>query len=142
MAFYNFPLRVLRYVQVSYEKGDPIMSFEKAVWLLTKENADFFNLNAGYIAIGKRADITVIDPEKLNNDVHEYHKAPFLEGVDRFVNRNPGIVKIVMINGKIACENDVFSPSFGKERYGIFLKGEHEYPQRKAHKPNKEMAYS
>lgn len=143
MAFYNFPLRVLRYVQASHEKGDPIMSFEKTVWRLTKENADFFNLDAGHIAIGKRADITIIDPVTLNDDVHEYHKAPFLEGVDRLVNRNDGIVKLVMINGKTACENDVFSPSFGKERLGNFLKGKHDYPKRATPFPVKEeMAHA
>src|SRR5690606_17449528 len=31
MAFYNFPLRVLRYVQASHEQGKPLMSIEKAV---------------------------------------------------------------------------------------------------------------
>lgn len=130
MAFYNLPIRVLRYVQASHEKGEPIMSFEKAVWRLTKENADFFNLDAGHLAAGKRADITILDPQKLSDTVHEYHKAPFFKGVDRLVNRSDEVVEWVIINGKIAWENADFSPAFGSERFGQFLKGKHEYPKR------------
>lgn len=129
MAFYNFPLRVLRYVQVSHEQGNPLMSFEKAIWRLTKENADFFNIDAGHLAIGKRADITIIDPEQLSDAVHEYHYAPFLEGCDRLVNRNDEVVDLVMINGKIAWEGNDFSPEFGHERFGEFLKARHSYTE-------------
>ncbi len=127
MAFYNFPLRVLRYVQVSHEQGDPLLSFEKAIYRLTKENADFFHLDTGHLAVGKRADITIIDPEKLSDEVHDYHTTRFLDTCDRLVNRNDGVVKWVIINGKIAFENDAFSDAFGKERFGEFLQAEHTY---------------
>ncbi len=126
MAFYNFPLRVLRYVQASHEKGQPLMSYEKAVWRLTKENADFFNLDAGHLAPGKRADITLIDPAKLSDTVHEYHKAPFLQGCERLVNRNDAVVSWVLINGKVAWEAGDFSAAFGRERMGQFLPGNHQ----------------
>ena len=129
MAFYNFPLRVLRYVQVSHEKGKPLMSFEKAIWRLTKENADFFHLDRGHLAEGKPADITIIDPHKLSDTVHEYHTAEFLAGCERLVNRNDEVVELVMINGKIAWQNQAFSPNFGSERFGQFLKGQHLYPK-------------
>lgn len=127
MAFYNNSLRVLRYVQASHEKREPIMSYEKIIWRLTKENADFFNLDAGHLAEGKRADITIIDPEKLSDKVHEYHTRPFLSGVDRLVNRNDDVVKLVMINGKIAWDHGSYTESYGKERFGQFLKGKHDY---------------
>jgi len=127
MAFYNLSLRFLRYVQASHEKGDPIMSYEKAVWRLTKENADFFNLDAGHLAVGKRADITIIDPQKLSDKVHEYHTAEFLQGCNRLVNRNDEVVDIVMINGKIAWQGNSFTPDFGTERFGQFLKAKHYY---------------
>ncbi len=130
MAFYNFPLRVLRYVQVSHEKGEPLMSYEKAVWRLTKENADFFNLDAGHLAVGKRADITIIDPKKLSDEVHEYHNAPFLQDCDRLVNRNDDVVDLVMINGKIAWQYGEFTTTFGQEKFGQFLTAQHEYRQR------------
>ena len=125
MAFYNFPLRVLKYVKDSHENGDPLMSYEKAVWRLTKENADFFNLDAGTIETGKRADITVINPEKLTDEVHKYHTADFLEGQTRLVNRNDETVELVIINGKTAWESGSFTENFGNERFGGFLKGEH-----------------
>jgi N-acyl-D-aspartate/D-glutamate deacylase len=126
MAFYNFPLRVLRYVQASHEKGKPLMSYEKAVWRLTKENADFFNIDAGHLAAGKRADITVIDPKKLSDTVHEYHSDEFLGGHKRLVNRNDDVVDLVTIAGKIAWRSGSFSEAFGAERFGRFLRGNHE----------------
>ncbi len=140
MAFYNNPLRVLRYVQASHEQGRPLMSFEKTIWRLTKENADFFNLDAGYLAEGKRADIIIIDPKQLSDKVHGYHTAPFLNGVDRLVNRNEGIVNLVMINGHIACENDKFSPSFGKMRFGQFLTAIHQYSSPETRHHNETVA--
>jgi N-acyl-D-aspartate/D-glutamate deacylase len=122
MAFYNNPLRFLRYVQSSHRQGRPIMPFEKAVWRLTKENADFFNLDAGTIECGKRADLVVIDPAKLSDAVHEYHTADFIGGHRRLVNRNDDVVDLVVIGGKIAWENGGFSESFGNERFGSFLR--------------------
>jgi len=139
MAFYNLPLRFLRYVQASHEKGDPIMSYEKAIWRLTKENADFFNLDAGHLAAGKRADITIIDPTQLSDSVHEYHTAEFLQGCDRLVNRNDEVVDLVMINGKIAWEGDEFTPEFGKERFGKFLKAKHQYSKVKNQKETQSL---
>ncbi|OJJ22005.1 hypothetical protein BKI52_08165 [marine bacterium AO1-C] len=130
MAFYNLPIRMLRYVKAAEEAGQPLMPMEKAIWRLTKENADFFNLEAGHLAVGKRADITILNPEKLDDGVHEYHEAPFLEDQTRLVNRNDEVVEMVMINGKIAWESGEFNESFGQETYGQFLRGKHIYPAR------------
>lgn len=127
MAFYNLGIRMLKYVKDSHERGNPFMTYEKAVWRLTKENADFFNIDAGTLEEGKRADITVIDPEKLTDSVHKYHKAEFLQGLQRLVNRDDEVVDLVVIGGKVAWENHDFSPAFGKERFGEFLKGKHKY---------------
>lgn len=125
MAFYNLGIRMLTYVKDSHERGKPFMSIEKAVWRLTKENADFFNIDAGTIETGKRADISIIDPNKLTDSVHEYHKTEFLSGMERLVNRDDEAVYAVLINGKIAWENHKFSEQFGKERFGEFLRGKH-----------------
>jgi N-acyl-D-aspartate/D-glutamate deacylase len=127
MAFYNLGVRVLKYVKDSHERGQPFMSYEKAVYRLTKENADFFNLDAGSIEVGKRADITVIDPNKLSDSVHEYHKAPFLQGLNRLVNRDDEVVNLVLIGGKVAWENGAFDQRIGNHSYGKFLKGKHVY---------------
>ena len=127
LAFYNFPLRMLKYVKDSHERGEPFMSYEKTIWRLTKENADFFNIDAGHLAVGKRADVSILDFDNLDDSVHEYHTAPFLGGVDRLVNRNDNVVEMVIINGKVAWEKGTFTESFGKERFGSFLKGIHDY---------------
>lgn len=126
MAFYNLPLRVLRYVRASHEVGAPLMSVEKAVWRLTKENADFFNIDAGHLAAGKRADITVIDPERLDDSVHEYHTAEFIEGQSRLVNRNDEVVELVMIGGRLAWRAGAPTEELGTQRLGRFLPGTHE----------------
>jgi len=43
-------------------------------------------------------------------------------GLQRLVNRNPGLVKHVLINGKMAVENEELVPGLGKEMgYGTFL---------------------
>ncbi len=131
MAFYNFPLRFFRYVQWSHEQGDPYMSYEKAIWRLTKKNTDFFNLDAGHLAVGKRADISIIDPEALSDNVHEYHTAPFLEECDCLVNRYDDVLKIVITNDKIAWDNGSITRIYGKERFGQFLEAKHAHIQRR-----------
>jgi len=131
MAFYNIPIRVLRYVQASHEKDDPLMSFEKAIWRLTKENADFFNIETGHLAEGKRADITIIDPAQLSDAVHEYHTKPFLGNCERLVNKSDGVVEYVIINGKIAMADGKLTDDIGTKRFGQFLQAKHEYPRGK-----------
>ena len=37
MAFYNLPLRFLKLVKQSHDRGTPVMSLEKAVWRMTGE---------------------------------------------------------------------------------------------------------
>jgi len=125
MAFFNFPIRVLTYVHDSIKRGDPLMTIEKAIWRLTKENGDFFNIDAGHLAEGKRADITIIDPKGLTDEVHKYHEDQFLGESLRYVNRSDDAVDLVMINGKIAWEGTGFTEAVGKEKFGIFLKGTH-----------------
>jgi N-acyl-D-aspartate/D-glutamate deacylase len=112
----------LRYVQAS---GEALMSLEKAVWRLTKENADFFNLDAGHLAAGKRGDVVVIDPQKLTDDVHRISSAEFMTGFSRLVNRDDDVVELVMIGGTPAWRSGAFTAAFGKERLGTFLRGTH-----------------
>ncbi len=125
LALYNFPIRAIKYLKDSHERNDPYMTYEKLIWRLTKENADFFNIDAGVIEPGRRADIVVIDFDNLSDLVHDYHYAEFLGGTQRLVNRNDQAVTLVMVGGKIAWEAGDFSPSFGEEPYGTFLPGKH-----------------
>jgi len=123
MAFYNLPLRMLKLVKETVDEGKPLMSMEKAVWRMTGDQADWFGVDAGRIKEGDRADVVIIDPagfEQNLEDVHWREMENF--GLQRLVNRNPGLVKHVLINGKMAVENEELVPELGKEMgYGTFL---------------------
>lgn len=102
MAHYNFPLRLLRLVRDAERAGKPIMSLERAVHRLTGELAEWFCLDAGVLAPGKRADLVVIDPEQLDARVDAPAEAP-MEGFGeyvRLVRRNEGTVPHVLVNGR------------------------------------------
>jgi len=123
MAFYNLPLRMLKLVKETVDEGKPLMSMEKAVWRMTGDQADWFGVDAGRIKEGDRADVVILDPagfEQNLEDVHWHEMENF--GLQRLVNRNPGLVKHVLINGKMAVENEELAPELGKEMgYGTFL---------------------
>lgn len=123
MAFYNLPLRFLKLVKSSHDRGEPLMPIEKAVWRLTGEQADWLNVEAGKIREGDRADLVIVDPEAFNQDLEAVHWAEMENfGLERLVNRNPGLVKLVLINGQVAAEDDVISAELGKKQgYGEFL---------------------
>ncbi len=47
--------------------GKPFMTVEQAVHRLTGELADWYRLDAGHLRIGDRADVVIIDPERLDD---------------------------------------------------------------------------
>ena len=123
MAFYNLPLRMLKLVQESIDEGQPAMTIEQAVHRLTGEQADWFGVDAGYIRVGDRADIVILDPNGLQQDMEQETWAEMQNfGIQRMVNRVPGCVEQVIINGKLAVEDAVVVPALGQQRgYGTFL---------------------
>jgi N-acyl-D-glutamate deacylase len=115
MAFYSFPLRMLRFV-----RDGAVMPIEKAVWRLTGEIADWLGVDAGHLRVGDRADLVIVDPEALDARLDEYHEAT-MEGfgdLTRMVNRSDGVVQAVMINGRVAFENGAITSDIG---HGAFL---------------------
>ena len=123
MAFYNLPLRMLKLVHESIEEGEPMMTIEKAVWRMTGDQADWFGVDAGHIRVGDRADVVVLDPKGFNQNLEEVYWRD-MENFDlqRLVNRNPGLVKHVLINGKVAVNNEQLSSELGsKMGFGTFL---------------------
>ena len=118
MAHYNFPLRMLRLVKDAAARGEPVMSLERAVWRLTGEIADWMGLDAGVLAEGRRADLVVVDPEGLTDDVDATHEAPmdFLDGFVRLVRRNDRAVKSVIVAGREAMADGEILPAVGRER--------------------------
>lgn len=125
MAFYNFPLKMIKRVKDSIDKGDPLMTMEKCVWRLTKEQTDWFGLDRGYLAKGKVADICIIDPNALSAVTEEIFSDKIEEfgNFERLVNRNPKTVTHVLVGGKMIFEDDDFVDGYGKtKKFGQFLK--------------------
>ena len=83
----------------------PFMSVGRAVHRLTREIADWLNLDAGRIEVGSRADIVVIDPEHFG-DVEDIHEAEMacLGGLSRLVRRNDEAVRAVLVAGTLSAE--------------------------------------
>ncbi len=124
MAFYSFPLRMLAQVHAAALAGKPIMPIERAVWRLTGEIAQWLDVDAGCLRVGDRADVAVIDPAAFGEHLAAYHEAPMagLEGLTRMVNRSEGVVRAVLVNGRVAFEGGALSPALGQERgFGRFL---------------------
>lgn len=123
MAFYNLPLRMLKLVQESIDEGQPAMTIEQAVHRLTGEQADWFGVDAGYIRVGDRADIVVLDPNGLQQDMEQETWAEMQNfGIQRMVNRVPGCVEQVIINGKLAVADQQVVPELGQRSgFGTFL---------------------
>ena len=125
MAHYNFPLRLLKMVRDAEKNGQPFMPIERAVHRLTGEIADWFGLDVGHLDQGTRADLVLIDPNGLNEDVEIAQEAPMdkFGGLSRLVRRNPKAVPMVMINGRIASRFGEPSPDLGQSHdYGEVLR--------------------
>ena len=99
------------------------MSLERAVYRLTGEQADWFGIEAGHIREGDRADITVLDPKGLNQNLESIEWADMENfGLQRMVNRVPGCIKHVLINGRPAVTEGNIEPDLGKSTgFGRFL---------------------
>ena len=123
MAFYNLPLRMLKLVKESQDEGKPMMTMEQAVWRMTGDQADWLGIDAGKIREGDRADVVIIDPAKFEQNLEEVQWADMENfGLQRLVNRNPGLVKHVFINGKQAVANETVVPQLGHDTgFGSFL---------------------
>ena len=124
MAFYNLPLRMLKLIKETHDQGKPAMTMEEAVWRITGDQADWFGIDAGKIRQGDRADVVVIDPSKFDQDLEAVSWGEMENfSLQRLVNRNPGLVKHVLINGRMAVDNEVIAEQLGKQMgYGKFLK--------------------
>jgi N-acyl-D-aspartate/D-glutamate deacylase len=123
MAHYNFPLRLLRLV-----KQANVMPLERAVHRLTGEIAGWLGLDAGLLEPGRRADVVIVDPAGVNDDVEAVTEAA-IEGFDagfkRLVRRNDRAVSAVFVNGKLAVEGGQVLPAVGRERgFGTVLRAQ------------------
>ncbi|GBF48557.1 N-acyl-D-glutamate deacylase [Leptospira ryugenii] len=124
MAHYNFPLRMLKLVYDAEKAGQPFMRTEDAVYRLTGEIGDWFGINAGYVKIGQRADLVLLDPNHLDESLAKDVEAPmpFMNGFKRWVRRNDATIKKVFINGELAVDQGSPVSDLGKtKKFGSFL---------------------
>lgn len=128
MAFHDGPLQFLKVAMRHPEE----MSIEHAIYRSTKEPSDFLGIDAGDISVGKRADVVVIDPTRLESDlthdpVEDYH--PSFGGSYRLVKRSGKVVQHVFINGNEAYTNNGvvgFHEDLGKKKiFGQLLRSQH-----------------
>ncbi|WP_018603580.1 amidohydrolase family protein [Mycobacterium sp. 155] len=115
MAFYNYPLRLLKRVRDAQLAGRPFLTTTRAVHRLTEEVADWFGVDAGTLRQGDRADFVVIDPAGLNDEVDAYHEesVPFYGGLSRMVNRNDDAIVATAVNGAVVFRNGQFREGYG-----------------------------
>ncbi|AKS32146.1 N-acyl-D-amino-acid deacylase family protein [Mycolicibacterium goodii] len=125
MAFYNYPLRLLKRVRDAQLSGRPFLTTERAVYRLTAEVADWFGVDAGTLREGDRADFVVIDPNSLNSDVDAYHEeaVPFYGGLSRMVNRNDDAVVATAVNGTVVFGKGKFRDGYAENlKSGRYLR--------------------
>lgn len=122
MAFYNFPLRMLKQVQDAARAGRPIMPIEQAIHRLTGELAGWFGLDAGTLRPGGRADVAVIDPARLDERVEKLSMQAWSDSYSftRLVNEGDA-ARHVLIGGVEVVRDGRPLPTLGVRRTGTFL---------------------
>ncbi len=124
MAFYNFGLRLLRHVHDAEKAGAPFMTIEQAVHRLTGELADWYQIDAGHLRLGDRADLMIVDPAHLDDSLDSYseEKVEQYGGLSRMVNRNDDTVGAVLVAGRAVFLNGQPTEVLGTQRTGSFLR--------------------
>lgn len=122
MAFYNFPLRMLKRVRDAAARGAPFMSVERAVHRLSGELGAWFGLDAGTLTPGGRADLVVIDPSRLDERVERVRLQPWAPGYDftRLVNEGDAARHVFIAGVEVARDGVALEP-LGRRRLGTFL---------------------
>ncbi|REK19445.1 MAG: hypothetical protein DWQ37_01205 [Planctomycetota bacterium] len=123
MAFQDGGLQMLQQVLLNPE----VMPIEKAIHKLTGMSAEWLGLDTGFVRPGATADVIVVDSEKLKTGLGEpiEHYDERLHGAMRMVKRSDGVVRQVLVGGRLAYEGDAFVPEFGRERFGRLLRSTH-----------------
>lgn len=124
MAFYNSGLRLLRHVRDAERAGTPFLTVERAIHRMTGELAEWYQLDAGHLRIGDRADLLILDPEKLDDRLDAYAEdtVPQYGGMTRMVNRNDDTVTAVFVGGRAVFLDGAPTPLVGARRTGSFLR--------------------
>jgi N-acyl-D-aspartate/D-glutamate deacylase len=120
MAFYSFPLQLLRFVREREAAGTPVMTVGRAVHRVTGELADYLGVDAGRLRVGDRADLVVVDPTALDERLDEVVEAPMpaIPTLSRLVNRGDGAVRTVLVNGREAWATGASGEGARAEGFG------------------------
>lgn len=116
MAFYDGNLRALNLAQAG---GLADVSY--MVKRLTRDVADLFGVQAGSLDQGARADIVIINPDRLaaydgEANVQRVYRDEFEH--DQLVNRSDGVVVRTMIGGKTVWADNQFSKQLNTQKFG------------------------
>jgi len=120
MAFFDGNLMSLKLAQ---QQGEGMVA--KMVRRLTREPAEFFNLEVGRLDLGAQADLVLIDPKALKawdcNDTREYIYRDLFDH-HQMVNRPEAVVREVMIHGEMVWQEGAFTPALGEQTLGRALR--------------------
>ena len=118
MAYYDFPLHLLRLVRRASAEGRTVMSDERAVHRLTGEIAGFLGIEAGTLRVGDRADIAVVDPDALDGRLDEIEEDAMvgMPGIQRLVRHHDACVPAVVINGRLVWHDGEAAADLGERR--------------------------
>ena len=120
LAFYDVNLRALKIAWE--EQGENGVAY--MVRRLTKDPAEFFDVEAGSLQPGAQADLVLIDPaalakhdgvkgtQRIYRDVLQH---------EQLVNRAPGVVRLTMIAGDAVWRDDAFLECFETRKHGRVL---------------------
>lgn len=125
MAYYDFPLHLLKLVLAAEAEGRELMTRERAVHRLTGEIADYLGIDAGHLEVGRRADVAVVDPTTLDERLDEMTEDDMvgMAGLRRLVRRHDECVTTVLIGGRVAWRDGAATTGFGDQKgYGQVLR--------------------
>ncbi|MCR9141067.1 MAG: amidohydrolase family protein [bacterium] len=127
MAFYDGNLRSLRLArEIGADRGDELAAVARMVSRLTREPAELFGLtDVGSINIGARADLVLIDPDRLARyDGEAGIEVRYREEFEynQLVNRSDGVVPCVIIGGIMVWKDDEITPELGAVQAGRALR--------------------
>lgn len=126
MAFYDGNLRSLRLArEIGKSRGDELAAVAYTVRRLTREPAEFFGVDVGLLEVGARADMVLIDPDRLQEyDGEAGIEVRFREEFEynQLVNRSDGVVPYVVIGGVVVWEQNDFTEALGVSKLGQALR--------------------
>lgn len=119
LAFFDNSLSVLRQAATSN-----FLPFYRAVSRVTSEPANWFNLDAGRIRVGGKADFAVLDPDKLKTPIPPPStiSEPAFNGAARMVKRDDsGAVHTVFLRGVEVAQDGKPLPVLNQQSHGEVL---------------------